>query len=395
MLTTERIEKIESGIKALLACEYGCCHVREKNYASGEETYHLYDITGYNVPGVITIARDWTNGMYMASFNIEDLSADLYFGFNTKENHTIRWRIYNGHGDYYQGAMKRDILLDASDTMRAIIDGTGIRDDGHEGHYFHTLHIRPKSIYGDTAEDAVTEIYNAYNNNLSNDVVKAAIMYHTLMKGDYDTASFWSGIELPVPDENDEGYKDYSATEKYINQLSAKDLIDIFENMDPRFTSWVTPSYDSLVRMNELMKPKYTKYLMVFKYPEQDIEINDNLTMAEHSLLIGHVEEEWTSMTLSVDDMRSYLAGEYQIKWEPNCEVGDPDEPEIMDGCLLPIYSEELTPEENYKMIKLANAKYYIEGTQFLNYHKRYLIDILGEELFNKLYEEFDNSEKE
>lgn len=395
MLTTdERIEKIESGIKELLSCEYGCCHLREQKYSSGEESYHLYDITGLKGDGVLTIARDWCNRKYMAAFNIGDEIADIYFGFNTKDGDTIRWRIPDGHEGYYQGNMKTRLLIDdTSDTMKAIIDGTGIRDDGHEGHYFHTLHRSPQSIYGESAEDAITEIYNAYNNNFSKDIVKAAIMYHTLLVGDYDAAAFWCGIELPVPEENDEGYKDYSTTEKYINQLSAKDLIDIFENMDSRFNTWATPSYDSLTRMRELMRPKYTKYLAVFKHPETDLGINDSLTMSEYSFLIGHVKEEWAEMTLSVDDMRSYLNGEYNIKWEPNCEIGDPNEPELMDAAFLPIYSEELTPSENFDMIKWANAKSYIAGTQFLDYHEGYLIDILGEELFNKLYEEIEAEE--
>jgi len=115
--------------------------------------------------------------------------------------------------------------------------------------------------------------------------------------------------------------------------------------------------------------------------------------MSEYSFLIGHVKEEWAEMTLSVDDMRSYLNGEYNIKWEPNCEIGDPNEPELMDAAFLPIYSEELTPSENFDMIKWANAKSYIAGTQFLDYHEGYLIDILGEDLFNKLYEEIEAEE--
>jgi hypothetical protein len=253
-MTNNNINSIVKKLEEMLKSEYGKCEILEGRFSSGEENYHLYKITAPEEYGALIIARDWSNSLYMAQFECADGKVDIFFGFATKQRDTVRWRFYFEDGKYTQGELDDWFLSEqASKTMITLIGGTGVGEDGHEGHYFHTIHRTPESIYGMSKEDAVNEILDAYENAVSEDIVKAAITKQTLMKGDYDMFRFWSGFDLPEP-EDDDGRHIYDNCEDYVNSLNMETLISMFDDIDERFNSWCTPSYAMLVEFANLSK---------------------------------------------------------------------------------------------------------------------------------------------
>lgn len=241
--TNTKINAIVSTLETFLRNEYGKCTLMEETYASGDDTYHIYKISTPNEEnGTLMIARDWMNGMYMAQFECNEGKLDIFFGFATKQNDTIRWRWYGDNGNFCQDTLANWFMREQeSTTMQCLIRGTGVEDDGHEGHYYHTIHRKPQSIYGMNDDDAVKEIADVYS--ISEEVAKASIMKQTMLKGDYDSVRFWSGISLPEPDEDDDNNKDYDNCDEFTNSLAIEGLIEIFDNMDRRFDAWCTPSY--------------------------------------------------------------------------------------------------------------------------------------------------------
>lgn len=137
------INSIVQKLENLLRSEYGKCEIVEGVFRSGDESYHLYQISApNNNEDAITIARDYMNGQYMAQFSCKDGNLDIFFGFGTKQKSTIRWRYYSDpeRDKYTQGTLEDWFLIDqASKTITTLIAGTGVRDDGHEGHYFYTI----------------------------------------------------------------------------------------------------------------------------------------------------------------------------------------------------------------------------------------------------------------
>lgn len=256
-MTNNIINSIVKKLEDLLRSEFAKCETVEGRFSSGDQTYHLYKITDPKEYGSLVIARDWYNGLYMAQFECADGKLDVFFGFATKQNDTIRWRYYFEDGKYVQGDLDDWFLSEqASETMRTMIRGTGVEDDGHEGHWFHTIHRTPESIYSMSKEDAVAEIIDAYGNAVSEDIVKGAITKQTLLKGDYDLARFWCGFDLPEPEEDEDERKSYDNCEEYINSLDNETLVEIFDEMDDRFNCWCTPSYAIICEIAEAMNKK-------------------------------------------------------------------------------------------------------------------------------------------
>lgn len=253
-MTNNTINSIVKKLEDLLRSEFAKSETVTGNFSSGEQTYHLYKITAPEEYGALVIARDWCDGLYMAQFECADGKLDLFFGFNTKQKDTIRWRYYFEDGKYVQGCLDDWFLSEqASETMRTMIRGTCVEGDDHEGHYFNTIHRTPESIYGMSKEDAVNEIMDAYD-AISEDIVKAAITKQTLMKGDYDMFRFWSGFDLPEPEEDEDGRKVYDNCEDYLDSLDMETLVEMFDDIDERFDSWCTPSYTMLVHFANLSK---------------------------------------------------------------------------------------------------------------------------------------------
>lgn len=251
------IATIVKKLEEMLKSEYGKCEILEGRFSSGDQTYHLYKINAPEEYGALVIARNWFDGLYMAQFECADGKIDIFFGFNTKQRDTIRWRYYFEDGKYAQGELDDWFLSEqASKTMTTIIAGTGVENDGHEGHYFHTIHRTPESIYSMSKEDAVNEILDAYGNSISEDIVKAAITKQTLMKGDYDMFRFWSGFDLPEPEEDDDDRRTYDNCEEYINSLDIETLVEMFDDIDERFDSWCTPAYAIICEIAEAMNKK-------------------------------------------------------------------------------------------------------------------------------------------
>lgn len=249
-MTNNTINSIVKKLEELMKSEFAKCEIVEGNFSSGEENYHLYKITAPEEYGALIIARDWYNSLYMAQFECADGKLDIFFGFATKQNDTIRWRYYFEDGKYVQGNLDDWFLSEqASETMRTMIRGTGIEDDGHEGHWFHTIHRKPESIYGMSKEDAVAEIIDAYESRVNEGVIKAAIMKQTLLKGDYDLVRFWSGFDLPEPEEDDDERKVYDNCEDYVNSLDMETLVEMFDGIDSRFNCWCTPAHAMLVEV--------------------------------------------------------------------------------------------------------------------------------------------------
>jgi hypothetical protein len=247
------INSIVKKLEDLLRSEFAKCETVDGNFSSGDQTYHLYKITAPEEYGTLIIARDWFNGLYMAQFECADGKVDIFFGFATKQKDTIRWRYYHENGKYIQGQLDDWFLSEqASKTMTTIIDGTGVGKDGHEGHYFNTIHRKPQNLYGMNADEAVKEIADVYS--ISKECAKAAIMKQTMLKGDYDIVRFWSGVSIPEPEEDEDGRKEYDNCEDYVNSMSIESLVEIFDNMDCRCDAWCTPSYAIICEIAEAIK---------------------------------------------------------------------------------------------------------------------------------------------
>lgn len=249
----DKINAIVARLEAFLKNEYGKCSLDNEDYSSGDGTYHIYKLTVPNNNRYIIdntclkIARDWFNGCYMAEFECIEGKLDLFFGFATKQKNTIRWRYYSD-GEYCQDTLKDWFMSEEmSQTFQCLIRGTGVEEDGHEGHFYHTLHKKPRSLYGMNTDDAVKEIADVYST--SSEIAKASIMKQTMLKGDYDSVRFWSGVSIPEPEEDDDDNKDYDNCDEFTNSLAVEELIEIFDNMDGRFNSWCTPSYAMLKEM--------------------------------------------------------------------------------------------------------------------------------------------------
>lgn len=136
------INAIVNKLETLLSAEFGKCEILDGNFRSGDEAYHLYKISSNESDGAITIARDYLNGRYMAEFSCKDGKLDIFFAFGAKHKSTIRWRYYfdTDADRYTQGSLDAWFLMEqASKTMATLIAGTGVREDGHEGHYYHTI----------------------------------------------------------------------------------------------------------------------------------------------------------------------------------------------------------------------------------------------------------------
>jgi len=255
--TNDKINAIVKKLEDLLRSEFAKCETVDGNFSSGDQTYHLYKITAPEEYGALIIARDWYDGLYMAQFECAEGKLDIFFGFATKQRDTIRWRYYHENGEYIQGQLDDWFLSEqSSKTMTTIIDGTGVCKDGHEGHYFHTIHRKPQNLYGMNADDAVKDIADVYS--ISEEAAKAAITKQTLLKGDYDLARFWCGFDLPEPeeDEDEDGRKSYDNCEEYINSLDNETLVEIFDEMDDKFNCWCTPSYAIICEIAEAMNKK-------------------------------------------------------------------------------------------------------------------------------------------
>ncbi len=142
MKNNNNINGLVQKLETLLKTEYGKCEIIDGVFRSGDETYHLYRITGNAVDGSITIARDYMNGRYMAQFTCKEGNLDIFFAFGAKQRSTIRWRYYfdTEQDKYTQGNLDDWFLMEqASKTMTTLIAGTGVGEDGHEGHYFYTI----------------------------------------------------------------------------------------------------------------------------------------------------------------------------------------------------------------------------------------------------------------
>ena len=130
------VKKLESFLRS----DYGKCEALDGTWKSGDEQYHMFKITTPDKECAIIIARDIPAGLYMAQFTCNEEVLDIYFGWNTRDNCTIRWRYYFSDGKYTQGYLDEWFLCEeTSKTMYTLIGGTGIGEDGHEGHYFHTI----------------------------------------------------------------------------------------------------------------------------------------------------------------------------------------------------------------------------------------------------------------
>ena len=131
------VKKLENLLKA----EYGKCEIVDGTWMSGDDTYHLRRITAANNnEDALLIARNIPNAMYMAQFTCNEGNLDIFFAFATKQRQTIRWRYYYEDGNYTQGCLEDWFLVEkTTKTMTTLIDGTGVREDGHEGHYFHSI----------------------------------------------------------------------------------------------------------------------------------------------------------------------------------------------------------------------------------------------------------------
>lgn len=140
---TTNVDVIVKKLKNFLKSEFAKCEWLLGNWRSGAESkghYNLYKISASDIEGTLIIARDITAGLYMAQFECTDGALDIYIGWNTRDNKTVRWRHYSNDGKYQQGYLKRWFLSEeTSETMYTIIRGTGVENDGHEGHYFHTI----------------------------------------------------------------------------------------------------------------------------------------------------------------------------------------------------------------------------------------------------------------
>lgn len=136
------ISVIIKKLEELLQSEYGKAEIIDGIFRSGDESYHLYRISGNESDGAITIARDYLNGRYMAEFSCKDGKLDIFFAFGAKQRSTIRWRYYFDHKNdkYTQGTLEDWFLVEkATKTMTTLIAGTGVLADEHEGHYFYTI----------------------------------------------------------------------------------------------------------------------------------------------------------------------------------------------------------------------------------------------------------------
>lgn len=141
-MKNNNIDTIVKKLENLLKAEYGKCELVDGIFRSGDESYHLYKISTINSNDSITIARDYMNGQYMAQFSCAEGNLDIFFGFGSKQKSTIRWRYYFDpeQDKYTQNPLDDWFLIEkASKTMTTLIAGTGVTEDGHEGHYYHTI----------------------------------------------------------------------------------------------------------------------------------------------------------------------------------------------------------------------------------------------------------------
>jgi hypothetical protein len=142
MKNANNIDIIVKKMETLLSAEYGKCELVDGTWRSGDESYHLYRISGNESDGALTIARDYMNGRYMAQFSCAEGNLDIFFAFGAKQRSTIRWRYYFDPemDKYTQGRLDDWFLVEsASKTMSTLIAGTGVGEDEHEGHSFHTI----------------------------------------------------------------------------------------------------------------------------------------------------------------------------------------------------------------------------------------------------------------
>jgi DNA polymerase III delta prime subunit len=122
---------------------------------------------------------------------------------------------------------------------------------------------------------------------------------------------------------------------------------------------------------------KYTKY--VYTTESGDI-----------SMLYGEMPEDEDRMT--AEQMRFYLYDKrFQIEWKKE-EPREDDEDEVYYA-ILPVFSEELTPEENLDMIWTAYNYDYINGLEFLSFHEEQLRELLGDQNFKELKDAIEYNE--
>jgi hypothetical protein len=123
---------------------------------------------------------------------------------------------------------------------------------------------------------------------------------------------------------------------------------------------------------------KYTKY--VYTTESGDI-----------SMLYGEMPDQEDRMT--AEEMRFYLYDKrFQIEWKKEKPVSEDDEDEVYYA-ILPVFSEELTPQENLDMIWTAYTYDYINGPEFLSFHEEQLRELLGDENFKELNDAIEYNE--
>lgn len=79
---------------------------------------------------------------YMAKFICSAGSADVFFGYKSKNGKTCRLRIYDENGEYYQIVLEALFLEHISKTLDVILKGLGIKSLSHAGHIYHDLKIK-------------------------------------------------------------------------------------------------------------------------------------------------------------------------------------------------------------------------------------------------------------
>lgn len=115
---------------------------------------------------------------------------------------------------------------------------------------------------------------------------------------------------------------------------------------------------------------KYTKYVYVTE-------------SGDVALLYGEMPDPEDRMT--AEEMRFYLYDKrFRIEWKKEEPLSEDDENEVY-FTILPVFSEELTPEENLDMIWTAYNYDYINGLEFLSFHEVQLRLLLGDENFEDL----------
>ena len=124
---------------------------------------------------------------------------------------------------------------------------------------------------------------------------------------------------------------------------------------------------------------KYTKYIYITE-------------SGDISMLMGEMPEPEQRMT--ADEMRYYLYDKrFQIEWEKEEPLDEDDDENEVWYTILPVFSEELTPEENMDMIWEAYNSDYIDGPEFISFHESQLRELLGDEKFDELKAAIDHHE--